>query len=83
MFSILEDAADWADLRYVDYCFVRDGAQWEMKLRFSDALGEYSWFVPLYEGMKNLRGVLDRACIDARKHRKNRVVSGKVRRRHA
>jgi len=78
MLAILEDAADWADIKSVDYSIFRDGGDWTMVLRFSDALGEYREYVSLYPYMKNPRGVLDAACVRARKERKKAVVSGKV-----
>ncbi|WP_173931375.1 hypothetical protein [Chelativorans sp. Marseille-P2723] len=77
--QIINDVADWADERHVDYAIFRDGGDWTLQLNFSDAKGKFIQFFPLPDRESGrLHKQLDNLCIEARKRRMQRVAYGKA-----
>jgi len=73
MSRVFEVVADWADRRGVDYSIYRDGGEWTMQIRLSDALGPFLEFFPLNPESKasQIDKALDSLCHAARKKRIN------------
>lgn len=71
--ALLEEAADWADRRGVDYSIFRDGGDWTMQIRLSDTNGPFLEFYTLPDPGKvvSLSRRLDELCAEARKKRIN------------
>jgi len=71
--DLLEEAADWADRRGVDYSIFRDGGDWTIQIRLSDTNGTFLEFFTLPEPGKvgSLSRRLDMLCAAARKKRIN------------
>ena len=80
MFDLMEEAATWADLKGVDYSFFRDGGEWTMQMRFSDANGPYVAFFQMPETSKDIGKKLNKCCVDAHKarHSHPRLITAKA-----
>lgn len=78
--ELLERAANWCDLKGVDYSIVRDGT-WSVFMHLSDKDGTFSAYydIPITKSAEGaMERALDRACLDARKSRQALVRYSKA-----
>jgi len=77
--QVIEDVANWADQKNVDYAIFRDCHEWTVQLRFSDARGPFSAFLSLPDtNTGRLEKQLDALCVKARKGRMQSTVYGRA-----
>jgi hypothetical protein len=69
--DVLERAADWCDLRSVDYSIVRDGDHWLIMMHLSDGNGKFSAYLdlPVESIPGSLEKKLEASCFNARRAR--------------
>lgn len=77
--QVIEDVANWADQKNVDYAIFRDEWEWTVQLKFSDARGPFSSFLSLPDtNTGRLEKQLDALCVKARRDRMKQVAYGKA-----